>query len=50
MVLPAQATAFADTVRLRLEQVIGPLLLGEIEGWQVSTTALQDDDAVQPLD
>jgi hypothetical protein len=50
MLLPAQAVALASTVRLGLEQVIGPLLLGATEGRQVSTGALQEDEDVQPLD
>jgi len=35
---------------LGLAQVIGPLLVAETEGLQVSTTAEQLLEAVQPLD
>jgi hypothetical protein len=48
--LPAQAVALAETVRLGLVQVIGPLLVAVTEGRQVSTTAEQELEAVQPLD
>ena len=48
--LPAQAVALAETVRLGLVQVIGPSLVAETEGRQVSTTAEQELEAVQPLD
>ena len=50
MVLPVQAVALADTVRLGLVQVIGPLLVAFTVGRQVSTTAEQELEAVQPLD
>ena len=50
MVLPVQAVALAETVRLGLVQVIGPLLVAFTVGRQVSTTAEQELEAVQPLD
>ena len=49
MVLPAQAVALASTVRVGLVQVIGPLLLGETVGLQVSTESVVEPEAVQPF-
>lgn len=49
MDLPAQAAAFADTVRDGLAQVIGPLLDGETLGLQVSTGTELEQVEVHPL-
>jgi hypothetical protein len=50
IVFPVHAVALAETVRLGLVQVIGPLLVALTVGRQVSTTALHDVVEVHPLD